>query len=108
MREKFCTFLPLATRDKRKMGQRFLFSAFPKGEKGKVLTRKIAEKAENKRLKFFLNNYTISAISIGFALRRIVHAKAPSSPRKEGRINWKGLKLFSQAHSLRPLRLCVR
>jgi hypothetical protein len=87
MREKSCTFLPLATRDKGKVGQGFLFSAFPKGEKGKVLPRKIAEKAEKKGLKFFLNNYTISAISIGFALRRIVHAKAPSSPRKEGCIS---------------------
>ena len=58
-------------------------SAFLKGEKGKVLTRKIAEKAEKKELNIFLNNYTIPAISIGFALRRIVHAKAPRSPRRD-------------------------
>jgi len=60
-----------------------LFSDFLKGEKGKVLTRKIAEKAEKKELNIFLNNYTIPAISIGFALRRIVHAKAPRSPRRD-------------------------
>ena len=68
MREGFCTFRPLATQGKGKMGQRFLFSDFPKGEKGKILTAEIAENAEKKGLKFFLNNYTIFAISIGFAL----------------------------------------
>ena len=50
------------------MRPRFLFSAFPRGEKGKILTREVAENAEKKGLKFFLNNYTISAISIGFEL----------------------------------------
>jgi len=34
MREGFCTFRPLATQGKGKVGQKFLFNAFPKGEKG--------------------------------------------------------------------------
>jgi hypothetical protein len=50
------------------MRPRFPFSAFHRGEEGKILTREIAENADKKGLKFFLNNYTISAISIGFAL----------------------------------------
>jgi hypothetical protein len=46
----------------------FLFSAFPRGEKGKILTLEKAENVEKKGLKFFLSNYTICAISIGFVL----------------------------------------
>jgi hypothetical protein len=43
------------------------FQHFSRGEKGKIFTRDTAEKAEKNGLKFELNNYTICAISIGFA-----------------------------------------
>jgi hypothetical protein len=67
-KEKSYTFRPLAIWCRKEMGKRFLFSAFPREEEGKILTREIAENAEEKGLKFFLNNYTIFAISIDFAL----------------------------------------
>jgi len=47
-REGFCTFRPLVTQGKGKVGQRFLFSDFPKDGEDKTCTAESARSAENR------------------------------------------------------------
>jgi len=84
MKEGFCTFLHLATRGKGQRGPRYLSNAFPKDEKDKTCTGDTEEDAGKKELKFSSINYTISAISIGFALSGFPRKTANNAEMRSG------------------------